>query len=186
MKKQIVLPAALALFALSACDSETGASTASGTELTDATLGEAMASEPQASGLVAAIDKAGLSEIFSAPAGYTVIAPPNEAFEGVGDGTGGVPTAVLAAMLREHMLPGQLDIDAIRAAIGENGGKVTLATLGTGMIEFTLDGETVVATHVDSKQQVRLTGSGVQANNGALLLADGLLVAPPAPASSQS
>lgn len=181
MKNHIILPAAVALGLLSACSAESGNTSSGEAEVSDSTLGEVMAAEPQVSGLVAAIDKAGLAEIFAAPAGYTVIAPPNETLEGVGEGEAAVAPAILAAMLREHMLPGQLDIAAIRAAIGENGGKVTLATLGTGMIEFTLDGDEVVATHTDSKQQVRLTGSDVQANNGALLLADGLLVAPPTP-----
>ena len=181
MKKAIILPAALALVSLAACNAESDAVAPGETSVTDTTLGEAMAAEPQVSGLVDAIEQADLAQIFEAPAGYTVVAPPNEAFAQIGGESSTVPPAILAAMLREHMLPGQLDIDAIRSAIGENGGKVTLATLGTGMIEFTLDGDTVVATHTDSQRKARLTGSGVQANNGALLLADGLLVEPPTP-----
>lgn len=181
MKIALILPAALALGTLAACNAETDAVALGENSVTDTTLGEAMAAEPRVSSLVEAVEQAGLAQIFEAPAGYTVVAPPNEAFAQIGGKSSPVPPAILAAMLREHMLPGQLDIDAIRSAIGENGGKVTLATLGTGMIEFTFDGDTVVATHTDTQRKVRLTGSGVQANNGALLLADGLLVEPPTP-----
>lgn len=178
MKKTIIAPALLALVSLAACGSDaSGDANAATTELT---LTEAMEQAPDVSGLLAAIRTAGLTDVFSAPGGYTVIAPPNAAFaELTGEGEDAVPPPVLAAMLREQMLPGQLDLDSIRQAIADNGGKISVATMGTGMIEFAIEGEDVVATHSDSGLKAKLTGSSVQASNGALLLADSVLVAPP-------
>ena len=182
MRKTFVLPALLAVFSLAACESEQ-ATEANAAVTTDSSLSEAMEESPDVSGLVAAIKDAGLTDVFSAPVGYTVIAPPNAAFaEFEGEGDQAVPPAVVAAMLREHMLPGQFDLDAIRKAIADNGGKVSVATLGTGMIDFAMEGDDVVATHSDGGMKVRLTGSTIQANNGALLLADAALTQPPAQA----
>ena len=182
MNKKLILPALLALIALAACDSE-ATSEANAAVTTDSTLAEALEQSPDMSGLMAAIEEAGLTGIFSAPGGYTLIAPPNAAFaELSGEGDEAVPPAVVAAMLREHMLPGQFDLDAIRRAIADNGGKVSVATLGTGMIDFAMESDDVVATHSDGGKKVRLTGSSIQANNGALVLVEAALTQPPAQA----
>ncbi|UIP06516.1 fasciclin domain-containing protein [Erythrobacter sp. SDW2] len=179
MKKTYLLPALLAFVPLAACGSEES-SDAAVKSPAEITLAEAMESSSDVSGLVAAIREAGLGDIFSAPGGYTIIAPPNAVFAQLTqDGNEAVPPAVLAAMLREHMLPGQLDLASIRKAIAENDGKVSVNTMGSGMIDFTLDGEDVIAAHQDSGLKAKLTGSIVEANNGALLLADAALAAPP-------
>jgi uncharacterized surface protein with fasciclin (FAS1) repeats len=178
MNKKIILPALLVVAPLAACGSEGSRDAQAAT--TEVTLSEAMENAPDVSGLVAAIKEVGLTDLFAAPGGYTIVAPPNAAFyELTKDGDDAVPPAVLAAMLREHMLPGQLDLDAIRKAIADNGGKVSIATMGTGMIDFAIIGKDVIATHSDSGMKAKLTGSSIEANNGALLLADGALVAPP-------
>lgn len=179
MKTNYLMPAVLAFIPLAACGSD-ATSDAAARSPAEVTLTEAMESSPDVSGLVAAIREAGLGDIFSAPGGYTVIAPPNASFAQLTkDGDEAVPPAVLAAMLREHMLPGQLDIDAIRKAIAENGDKVSVKTMGTGMIDFSLDGEDVIGTHSGSGLKAKLTGSSIEANNGALLLADAALATPP-------
>ena len=181
MNKITILPVLLAIAPLSACGSESAPAADAQADPASISLADAMAKSPDVSGLFAAIKEAGLSDIFSAPGGYTIIAPPNAAFADLTkDGDSPVPPAVLAGMLREHMLPGQLDIDAIRKAIADNGGKVSVRTMGSGMIAFSLEGDDVVATHSESGMKAKLSGSGIQANNGALLLADAALASPPA------
>ncbi|WP_435418346.1 fasciclin domain-containing protein [Parerythrobacter aurantius] len=189
MRKHATLAALLALAGLSACDAadDTDTTAVAGATKVDTGLDEALKNSPDVSGLAAAMERAGLAGIFSSPGGYTVIAPPNSAFEeltATGDGQDAVEPAILAAMMREYLLPGQLDLDAIGKAIDDNGGPITVATMGTGTIEFARDGEKIIATHSDGGTKAVLTGSSIQANNGALLLADGPLVAQPTGAAS--
>lgn len=180
MNKAIIAPLLALTLALPACSSETtdiDGDTVEVQETVIAVLGDTDNVET----LTGAIEATGLNTLFEAPgASYTILAPNDEAFAALGDAP--PPPAILAAMLREHILPGHLDATTIADAVRANDGSITMATVGNGSVDFTLDGDALVAKHSDSGKTARLTGGQGVAENGAVLVVDTVLVAPPADA----
>jgi hypothetical protein len=67
----------------------------------------------------------------------------------------------------------------IVSAIDRSGGKAQMRTMGDGVLTFTRDGQTIVATAPDGAS-ARLTGDERLVSNGVLQPTDGLLVKPTA------
>ena len=178
MKTSIIAPVLLATMTLAACSAEPDATNEAGAEV-QATLLEVLQQTDAASSVADAMGAAGLDSVLEEATGsYTILAPEDGVFEPLTE-EGSTPTALLASILREHMLPGQLDIPAIKAAIESNGGPVSVATVGTGTLQFALDGDALTVTHSESGRSAKLSDEAGQAQNGALLLLDSVLVVPP-------
>lgn len=171
MKIVAFLPAvaAIALAPLAACsDSETKVAA----ENANQRLSAAIAADGKISNFAKALETTGLAGIFEGPAEYTVLAPEDAAFNKL---TGDLEAPVLAAILREHILAGAVLPDDIKASLknaGEDG--VSMVTMGSGAVAFSLEDGRVVATSADGKKAV-LSDSPVRATNGVLIPVDGVL-----------
>ncbi|MBU4136611.1 MAG: fasciclin domain-containing protein [Alphaproteobacteria bacterium] len=125
------------------------------------------------------VDNAGLSTVLEGKGPYTVLAPADAAFAADAAGThftDQTQRAAAAALLRAHILPGALTRADIRDAISRSGaGGARMRTMADGLVTFTMDGETIVATSADGAQ-ARLTGGETAASNGVVQPVDALLV----------
>ena len=83
------------------------------------------------------------------------------------------------ALLRGHILPGHLTPDAIRTAIAEKKGPVSMRTLADGMVTFSQNGNALVATGEDGSKAT-VDGAALIASNGVVLPLDGLIKSPAA------
>jgi len=170
---------ALSLAGMSACSSGDGEPGTTDESQVDQTLADIVGDTADLSAVTTALDDTGLEGVLDGPASYTFFAPTDKAFEALGkDGerlTGDGQEALLAAVLRDHLVPGALTPDAIREAIKQAGGKVTMRTLGTGALSFTEEGDSLVVSGPDGTK-AHIAGTSRVANNGVLIPLDGLLV----------
>lgn len=168
---------------VSACKKDTAAPTAeaSGTSAvkTEATLAQALAENPQFSTAAAAFKDTGMEGVLAGKASYTLFAPTNAAFEATGDAGKALmqpeQRAALAALLREHIVPGQMTADDLGKALDAAKGKaLKLRTVGKGTLSVTRDGSAIVVAGPDG-QKGKLTSDSARAKNGAALGVDTVL-----------
>lgn len=179
--------AALTLVSLSACSKDEGAETEQAdAEPTDETLAAAISGADELSVIASALGDSGLAQVFDGAGSYTIFAPNDAAFEALGE-TGAAlrepgQRAAMAAVLRDHIVPGYLTPTDIEAAIEAQGGSVKVETMGDHSLTFTRAEEGVRVTSEDGSNAM-LTGSTVKARNGVAIGLDGVLKkvdAPPA------
>ena len=132
----------------------------------------------------AALESTGLDGVLEGDAAYTLFAPTDTAFDALGDDGKALIAdkergAIVAAILREHMVPGALTPDAIKEAIKANGGEVVMSSFGAGDLTFAMDGDAVKVTNADG-QSARLTGGASVAKNGVAIPIDAVLADPAA------
>lgn len=174
---RLAFPVALAIVAAACSD---GAEVSRPSTETDDTLTAIVSNTQDTSALASALERTGLAGALEGPGSYTVLAPGNESFRPLAAGSGDESDkAVVAAILREHILPGQLEIDAISDAIDANGGSISVATVGNGNVEFAKDGDTITAKLASGEQTAKLTGAEKQGRNGGILMIDRPLQLPP-------
>lgn len=94
--------------------------------------------------LVAAVKAAGLVETLKSDGPFTVFAPVNDAFNKLPAGTVEFllkteNKATLAKILTYHVVAGNLDANAVLAAIKKGNGSVTLKTVSGGSLTASLD-----------------------------------------------
>lgn len=148
------------------------------------TLASVIAEDEELSGLSKVLTRSGLGAVFDGPASYTVLAPDNDAMagafptDGPAEATDGASLPIMVALLRDHILPGHLTPALIRQAIADRGGPVEMRTLGKGIVSFSLQGDTLMATQDGSS--VPLTGRALVADNGVVLPLDGVFASAPA------
>ena len=175
------LVAAAALLALPGCSkpvADTGADTAamaqSGKSLTDS-----IGADNQFKTLAAGFKATGLDGVFSGKGDYTVLAPTESAFAALGEQASALTApeqqAMLAAVLRSHIIPGMLTTADIAKAIEANGGKpISMRTMGTGSVSFARKGSDLTVT-ADDGSAAKLSGAGMAASNGEVLPIDAVL-----------
>lgn len=176
---------ALSLVTLSACSEVPSGETSMETqEKASQTVAALVGETGTLSTLARELKDSGLSSVLDSQASYTVLAPTNEVFDGLEGGKEWLDDetqeALVAAMLREHMLPGALTPEAIKQAIAENGGAVTVRSFGEGDLKFALDGDTIVVKGPDGNQAHMASGALV-GSNGVVIPLDGLLTETPKP-----
>lgn len=174
--------AAVSLAALSACGSnDTPAAAASGAAAAENTgaMTSALDGAAEMKTLSGALKSTGLAGVLEGPGGYTLLAPTDTAFAALGDKAKLLSQpdqqAALAAILRNHMLPGALDTQDIAKAIDGAGGKpVTMRTLGSGTVTFAKDGDSIVVTG-DGGAKAKVGASAIKAGNNSALPLDTVL-----------
>jgi uncharacterized surface protein with fasciclin (FAS1) repeats len=182
------LPGAVAAVAvlatLAACsdkEAATPAATSVAAQPANQTLAAAISGAPGLTTVSTALTEAGLGDVFDGPGSYTVLAPDDDAFAKLGDEgktlTDAEHRAELVALLRGHILPGHLTPDAIRKAIEEKKGPVTMRTLGNDVVTFSAEGNTIVATGADGAR-AKIDGAALVASNGVVLPLDGVVKSP--------
>lgn len=179
---------ALALMPLAACsgnaDKTSGAKPEASASSGD-TLAEALSGEGDLSKLNGALKDTGLSQVFDNGASYTIFAPTDAAFEKLGDAGKALvqakDKALLAAVLRDHIVPGYLTPDDIGTAIDSQGGQVKVQTMGGHKLAFTREGKGYRVKGEDGSEAM-IAGDPVTAADGVAIPVDGVLkkVAPAA------
>lgn len=172
--------AGLALAAsLGAC-SGTGSETAADGTVTETnrTLATVIGKAPALTTVSGALSEAGLASVFDGPGSYTLLAPDNDAFDKLGaEGkslTDEQRRAQLVAILRGHILPGQITPDAIRKAVADKKGPVTMTTLADGTVTFDTNGDTITISSSDGSRAT-VDGAALVASNGVVLPLDGFV-----------
>ena len=108
-----------------------------------------------------------------------MLAPTDGAFAALGDKGKALSEPeqkpALAAVLRDHIVPGTLTPEDISKAIDAAGGKpVKMRTVGEGTLSFAKDGEAITVTAADGST-ARIEGKAIAANNGVALPISGVL-----------
>ncbi|HEX6219203.1 MAG TPA: fasciclin domain-containing protein [Sphingomicrobium sp.] len=153
-RRVITLGLLLSLAALPACnqaaDGDQAANVAAGNAAGEAgaTIASGLAQDSQ---FLAAAKAAGLDATLAGPGPYTVLAPSNDAFAKLPEGTlAGLQTpekkAELTGLLTYHILPGVVLAEDIGKAIDNAKGKAVLATMGGETVTAAKEGDKIVLT----------------------------------------
>ena len=146
----------------------------------NATLAAALAESEDAAVMSEALKETGLAQVFDGSAAYTVLAPSNEALAAIDQNSGLLEEdrkALLAAVLREHVLPGALTPDDIRKAIAVQKGDVSIRTVGEGIMRFSVAGDRLTVTN-ENGDSAEVVGSPILASNGVVISIDSVLKRP--------
>lgn len=179
--------AAVALVSLSACSKDEAAETEQASaEPTDETLATAISDADELSVVASALGDSGLAQVFDGAGSYTIFAPSDAAFEALGE-TGTAlrepgQRAAMAAVLRDHIVPGYLTPTDIEAAIEAQGGSVKVETMGDHALTFSRADSGIRVTSEDGSNAM-LTGDALKARNGVAIGLDGVLKKVDAPAA---
>ncbi len=141
------------------------------------TLASVLARADHLSLVSEALQDTGLAEVFDGTASYTILAPRDAAFAAAihGDGPGnGEKAAIVAAILREHVLPGALTPQDIAEAIERQRGPVRMETMGSGVLTFAAGDGGITVTAPDGSS-ARLAGAALAASNGVAIPIDAVL-----------
>ena len=187
------LVAGLAL-ALAACSGEGGEAAASADGVADKrseTFAQVLADDPSLSIAAAALERTGLMGALDGKANTTIFIPTNAAFGALGDQGGKLledpqNSAITAAVLRNHMVPGILDIEAINKAVTDAGGVAAIANFGGEVLTVTSEAGGLVVRNASGQKAV-VPGKVTIVGNGAIIAIDAVLVDPallPAPPKS--
>ena len=174
--------AVLAACSLAACNPAPSAEADGAAEPSSRTLAAELRSVDALNTLEAVLANSGLERVLDGVGPYTVFAPVDDAFAGASafDFRDDAEKAQAAALLRSHMVPGAVTRADVAAAIGRaEDGKVEMRTLDNGLITFTREGETIVAT-LENGGSAPLTGEEVLASNGVIQPIQGVLLNAPA------
>ena len=187
-KLPLVAAFAAATLTLGACADEAAEEQAEQTgeaEPSGDTLAEALSGAEGLGTVSEALRDVGLTQVFDGAGSYTILAPSDEAFAALGE-TGEALTepdqrAAMAAILRDHIVPGYLTPADIEAAIEAQGGTVQAETMGEQTVRFTRDGDGVRVTSEDGSTAM-IAGEALRASNGVAIPLDGVLksLSPPA------
>jgi len=130
--------------------------------------------------LVAAVKAADLVDTLSSEGPFTVLAPTNDAFNKLPEGT--VESLLkpeskekLASVLTYHVVSGKFEAAALISAITENDGKLTVDTVQGGKIDLSLeDGKVILTDANGGKSTVVITD--VAASNGVIHAIDSVVM----------
>lgn len=144
------------------------------------TLAAMVARADDLSMVSATLKDAGLAQVFDGTAAYTLLAPRDAAFTGLGAAGATLQTPeqrpAMVAVLRDHIVPGYLTPADISKAIAlDPDGKVAMRTMAGHTLTFAEDGDAITVTG-DDGQTVRFAGDALLASNGVAIPVDGLTV----------
>jgi uncharacterized surface protein with fasciclin (FAS1) repeats len=142
------------------------------------TLAEAIASTDKLSTVSGALRDTGLAQVFDGGGSYTMLAPEDAAFARLGDAGKALSQpenkAEMAALLRDHIVPGYLTPDDNKAAIDAQHGTAKVETMGDHQLTFARSGDGLQVTGADGSQAM-IAGDAVKAGNGVAIPVDGVL-----------
>ena len=174
----LMLSASLALaIPLAACSDSEEAAT--GETVSNDTLASELANTGTLSTVSAALNETGLAQVFDGTASYTLLAPTDTAFEALAGMGLDKPEnrALLAEVLRDHVLPGAFSEADIADAIESTGGPVEMTTMGGKTVTFAMEGETLTVTS-EGGASAAVGTQPVLASNGAAMPIDTVLHQP--------
>ncbi len=131
--------------------------------------------------LVAAVKAAGLVETLQSAGPFTVLAPTDNAFAALPEGTvAGLlkpeMKSTLTTVLTYHVLAGSYDMKTIKAAIQKGGGKVKMKTVAGAELTFMMNGPNNIQV-MDAKGGVaNISTYDVMQSNGVIHVIDRVLM----------
>ena len=178
----LVAGLALALAACSGADGEAAVSADGVEDKRGETFAQVLSQDPSLSIAAGALKQTGLMGALDGKASTTIFIPTNAAFEALDEQTGKLlaqpqNSAIAAAVLRNHMVPGVLDIEAINKAITQAGGEASVANFGGGVLTLTNEAGGLVVRDASGRKAV-IPGRVTIVGNGALIAIDAVLVDP--------
>lgn len=144
------------------------------------TIAAAVGSEATLTTLEKAVETAGLEATLAGPGPYTVFAPTNDAFTRLAPGAldalmQPANKPVLEAILKYHVVPGELTADQLKARIAAGNGTAMLQTVAGQTITATIVNDSVKLT--DALGNVGyVTEADKDASNGVVHLVNGVLL----------
>ncbi len=176
--RSLTLAALAGLMVLSGCKASAPAgkdAAAAGTS----SLAAAITTAGDLSTVSAGLKSTGLASVFDGNASYTVLAPTDAAFKALGDKAGMLTAdgnrAALAAVLRDHIVPGTLTPADIKKALEvSKGDPVKMRTVGNGEVTFTKAGNAITVSGPDGTS-AKFAGDAVTARNGVAIPIDAVL-----------
>lgn len=174
--------AAAVLLALAGC-SEQGQGdepVAARSEPANGTLAATVAASTGHRRLAAALVDTQLAPVLDGKDVYTLLAPGDPAFAALGDKAQALSAAerrpLMAAVLRAHMLPGQVTPESIEQAIARKKGPVEMRTMAGGTVRFSKTDRGIAVSN--GAIQAALSDTASIASNGAVLPIDKVLLPP--------
>lgn len=160
---------------LAACNSGTEEA-ATGETISNDTLAAELGDADSLSMVGTAMKDTGLAQVFDGSASYTLLAPTDDAFNAVSAAGLDKPEnrALLAEVLRDHVLPGAMSEEDIAKAIEAKGGPVEMKTMGDATVTFSKEGDALTVKTGDGTT-AKVTGKEVLATNGTALPIDTVL-----------
>jgi uncharacterized surface protein with fasciclin (FAS1) repeats len=131
---------------------------------------------PQASTLVTAVTAAGLAETLSGSGPFTLFAPTNDAFAKLDKVTfDGLlkpeSKAKLAALLKYHVVAGNVKAADLAKLIADGNGTATVKTLNGGSLKARMNGDKIVLTDTKGGKST-VTTADLVASNGTVHMVD--------------
>jgi len=171
-----------AVLALPACKNGGSSAQKSGSaaaDKSDQTLAGVITGADGLKTVSAALKDTGLSEVFDGAASYTLLAPNDAAFARLGDAGQALQKpeqrAALAALLRDHILPGYVTRDDVNDALRRAAGNgVKMKSMGGHVVTFAGTDNAVTVTQEDGSS-AKLAGDPLLAGNGVAIPIDGVL-----------
>ena len=144
------------------------------------TLAAVVAGADDLSAVSATLTESGLTETFDGIAAYTLLAPRDAVFDGLGEAGVALLSEeqrpAMVALLRDHIVPGYLTPEDIARAIElDDDGAVAMKTMAGRTVTFTSEDGTISAAGADGAT-VRFSGDALLARNGVAIPVDGLVV----------
>ncbi len=176
--RSLALAALAGLMVLSGCKADAPAAKDGGAPGTSS-LAAAIATAGDLSTVAAGLKSTGLASVFDGNASYTVLAPTDAAFKALGEKAGTLTAddnrAALAAVLRDHIVPGTLTPADIKKALEvSKGDPVKMRTVGNGELSFARAGDAITVTGPDGAA-AKFAGDAVTARNGVAIPIDAVL-----------
>ena len=188
---KLTLISGLSALALTACSgSKTSETAATDTEVvqddamisdgTEATSDKNIVAlaqgNPQASTLVTAVTTGGLAETLSGSGPFTVFAPSNDAFAKLDKATlDGLlkpeSKAKLAALLKYHVVAGNVTSGDLAKLIADGNGTATVTTLNGGTLKASMNGDKIALTDAKGGKST-VTAADLVASNGTVHMVD--------------
>lgn len=175
-KGSLMIAASLAFaLPLAACSGSEEAAT--GETVSNDTLASQLASADSLSMASTALNESGLAQVFDGTANYTLLAPDDAAFEAASSLELNAPEnrALLAEVLRDHILPGAMSGTDIDNAIEANGGPVEMTTMGDTTVTFTRGEDGSITVTSSDGSEAHFAGDALMTNNGSAIPIDKLL-----------
>lgn len=142
------------------------------------TVAAAVAGSADHRKLAAALTDTQLAPVLDGKGDYTLLAPSDAAFGALGDKAAKLgeqeQRPLMIAVLRGHILPGQVTSEAIEAAIARKQGPVEMRTMAGGTVTFAKAGEGYTVSN--GAQTATLASATTAASNGAVLPIDKVLL----------
>lgn len=130
--------------------------------------------------LVSAIKAAGMEETLMGAGPYTIFAPSDAAFGKLPAGKADslfLPDSKreLNGLLSYHVIQGNLDMNALSAAIEKGNGTAELPTVSGGVLKATKEDGKIVLTDANGGRAT-ITGTETKASNGVVYSVDSILI----------